>query len=123
MLPVRAILSIAPAASASVAGSESLMGGPDSVLQQHRDRQRSYPAGNRRQGASDLLYSWMHVAKYQAAAFLEGGVALRARRKQRFDERAVFHLRGADVDHRRARLDELRGDERCPSQRSHQDVR
>ena len=50
----------------------------------------------------------MHVADDDRSAARERLAALRARRKQPLDERAIGHLRGADVDHRRARLHERR---------------
>ena len=93
------------------------------VLEQHRDRQRADAAGHRRQRAGDLGDVGMHVADDRRCPSCRtsprrglpapNSSTHLSRDRQRID---------ADVDHRRAGLDEVRRHERRPADRRDQDV-
>ena len=93
------------------------------VLEQHRDRQRADAAGHRRQRAGDLgdrrdarrRRRASRAARTRRAASSPAGTA-RSTIARSVDRGC------ADVDDRRARLDEVRRDERRPADRRHQDV-
>ena len=95
----------------------------NSVLEQHRDRQRADPAGHRRQRAGDLRDRRVHVADDDRAAAVEVCEPRRSRLEQpRAPSRRSVTGRDPDVDDRGARLDECRRDEPRPADRRDENV-
>ena len=113
MPPVSATLSTTYSRGART-GAEPALGRRQRVLQQHRDRQRSDAAGNRRQRARHLLDRRMDVAEDQAPRRSNASRRLLPAGNSASIIARSSTRRGADVDDRRAGLDEVRRDECRP---------
>ena len=97
-----------PDAGKNLTSSFARFGRDDHVVQQHRDRERADAAGHRRDRAGDLRHRGVDVADDERAVLLEDGAPRGTFRIERFDQRRVGDAIDADVDHRRAGLDEIR---------------
>src|SRR5258708_31489463 len=71
----------------------------DSVLQQHRDRQRTHAAGDRTECSGHFLDLRMDVAKHQRSSSCESLSALGPGLKQAIDDRGCLDVQCPDVHH------------------------